>query len=304
MAVKHILVIGASGYLGSEFVRCLLNKNFKIYGTYNNNKKKLIKNKNVKYFKLNSIDQKTFNKIKNLKVDYVVNFSGYVNHSPIDNGGNIVIENHLIGLFNINNFFLDKKIKKFINIGSSDEYGEINTNATEINREAPFSPYSYAKTASTYFLQMINKSHNFNVSTIRFFLVYGPRQEDNRLIPAIIKGCINNHNIDTSPGMQIRDFLYIDDAMSAIIKILNSKKTNGEVFNVCSAKPVKIKELIINIKKIIGKGKINFGARPYRKGESMRLVGSNNKLKKMLGWQQKTSLKNGLIKTIGYYKND
>ncbi len=299
--MKTVLIIGASGYLGSEYVRFLSNKNYNIIGTYFKNKNKCYKNKNVKYVYLNTLNISTFKNISKTKIDYVINFSGYVNHSKYADGGNKVIEYQFNGLLNIVNHFLNKSINKFINIGSSDEYGTTKKICLETTREKPFSSYSFAKTASTHFLQMINKSYNFKVDILRLFLVYGPRQESNRLLPAIIKGCLNDEVIKTSPGMQLRDFLYIDDAMNGIYKIMKKNKNNGEIYNLCSGKGIKIKDFILKVQKNIKKGKIKFGAISYRSGESLKLIGNNKKIKNHTKWKPTISLEMGIKKTIKYF---
>ena len=87
-------------------------------------------------------------------------------------------------------------------------------------------------------------------------MIYGPGQDINRLIPYVIKNCIENNNFPCSTGLQYRDFIYIDDAINLIFKSL-IKKIEGEIFNICSGKPVKVKQIINFIKRKINKGKRN-----------------------------------------------
>ena len=151
-------------------------------------------------------------------------------------------------------YYLNKKIlKKYIYIGSSDEYGSNISPQLEKYREIPSSAYSFSKTASTHFLQMLSKSENFPSSIIRIFLTYGPGQKENRFIPQIIKGCMENLEFKTSSGIQKRDFCYIDDVVRAINLTLLSSKSNGKVYNIGSGKPVKIRNVVKTIKSLIGK---------------------------------------------------
>ena len=77
----------------------------------------------------------------------------------------------------------------------------------KLKEKTPISPYSLGKTASTHFLEMINKTEGFPLLYIRLFLVYGPGQNQDRFIPQIIKGCIKDENFDTSFGKAIERFL-------------------------------------------------------------------------------------------------
>ena len=91
----------------------------------------------------------------------------------------------------------------------------------------------------------------------RIYLAYGPNQDTNRLIPAIIKNCIKNKKFPCSNGKQIRDFVYIDDVVDAIIYSLNNKKVLGQIYNLGSGKPVKVYTVINTINKLIGKESLN-----------------------------------------------
>ena len=242
-------------------------------------------------------------KISNIKLDYVINASGYVNHGPFfGKSSNKIFLEHFIITKNLVEVLQNKNLKKFLQIGSSDEYGPEKKKLKENLRERPFSFYSFSKTASTHYLQSIYKAENFKATIVRIFLSYGPGQDLNRFFPQIIKGCLKNERFPTSYGDQFRDFSYIDDVVDGIKKILISKKTEGEIINLGSGKPVKIKRMVELIVKIIGKGIPVFGAVRYRKGENMFLVADVSKLKKLIKWKPKFSLEKGIRNTIKFYE--
>ena len=150
----------------------------------------------------------------------------------------------------------------------------------------------------------MSKKKNFPSTVIRLYLVYGPRQDINRVIPITIKNSILNKKFDCSSGNQFRDFIFIDDVIRAILKTLKNKNTNGEIINIGSSKPIKIKSLIHNICFLLGTGKPIFGKVKMRKDEILHLYPNINKAKKILNWQPKTNLNAGLKKTIKYYRNE
>jgi nucleoside-diphosphate-sugar epimerase len=240
--------------------------------------------------------------LNNVKYNYIVNCGGYVDHTFFKYGGSKVIESHFGGVVNLATIIDRTELKKFINIGSSDEYGNSSAPQLEDTRESPISPYSLGKLASSQFLQMLYRTENFPAITLRLFLTYGPGQTDKRFIPSIIKGCLSNASFPVSLGQQLRDFCFIDDVVDAVFAALTSNVGNGEVFNVGSGEPVSIESVINKIRLIIGKGNPIFGAIPYRVGESMSLYADTQKINETLGWSSKINLSEGLARTIPFYK--
>ena len=106
-------------------------------------------------------------------------------------------------------------LRGFVQVGSSDEYGNVPAPQREDMREAPFSPYSAAKAGASHFVQALARTEGFPGSVVRFFLVYGPGQDQRRFLPQIIRGALADAAFPTSLGGQLRDFLYIDDASQA-----------------------------------------------------------------------------------------
>ena len=165
-------------------------------------------------------------------------------------------------------------------------------------REAPFTPYSYAKTAGSHFLQMLHQAENYPAVICRLFLVYGPGQHNNRVIPQIIKGCERGELFETTLGEQKRDLCYIDDVVDGLFKCLTTKSIDGRIVNLASGSPVKIRTIIEKIVFIVGKGRPVFGSKPYRDGESMNSYADIEFAKNRIGWVPKINLDEGLKLTI------
>ena len=113
---------------------------------------------------------------------------------------------------------------------------------------------------------------------------------------------IHNKKFDCSAGYQLRDFIYIDDLIDAIIKILSNQKVLGQIINIGSGKPISVKKLILKICKLSKGGKPQFGKILLRKDEITKLYPNLSKIKKFLNWKPKFNLENGLKKTIRYFK--
>ena len=197
-----------------------------------------------------------------------------------------------------------RRLKRFVQIGSSDEYGNATAPQHEDQREHAISPYSFAKVACTHFLQMLNRSENFPAVTLRLFLTYGPGQGINRFLPQIIRGCLDDATFPTSAGEQLRDFCYVDDSVQAILQALTHPEVEGDVFNVASGIPVSIREMVEKVRNITGSGNPQFGEVSYRNGENMSLYANISKAKRILNWQSTTNLDKGLKKSIEWFANN
>ena len=299
---KKILITGATGFIGYHLAKYCLKLNWSVTSISTKKPIKTRKLKNVEYLICDLYDKNKLNKKLSLDFDYVVNLAGYVDHSNRDR----IIKSHYIGCKNLSTILLNTKIKKFIQVGSSIEYGKIRSPQLENknNKQRTFSAYGEAKLKSTKFLLNLSEKFNFPVTIIRLYLVYGPYQDINRVIPITILNSLKNKKFNCSLGTQLRDFTYIDDVIIGIIKILKSNKSSGEIFNIGTGKPVQIKQVIKKICKIIGKGKPIFGKINFRSDEIVKLYPNINKIQKVINWKPKIKLNNGLSKTINYYKKN
>ncbi len=300
---KKILIIGGTGFIGYHFSKKCLSHEFEVTSLSRSKPNKIRKLKNVKYIYADISNKKNLNlKIKK-EYDYVVNFGGDVDHH-----GKNTFKSHFKGCKNLAEIFQNKKIKKFIQMGSSVEYGKyksphIEKNLIKNNLKLN-SIYASAKLRSTKFLLKLFKSKKFPVTIFRLYLTYGPMQDPNRIIPFTILKCLKNKKFPCSKGNQYRDFIYIDDVVNILFKSLYYKNTEGQIFNICSNRPVQIKRVINLIKSKCKGGKPQFGLILMRKDEVRNFYGDLSKTSRFFKWKPKINLANGLNRTIKYYENN
>ena len=299
--IKKILITGGTGFIGYHLAKRCLSLNWSVTSLSNNKPPKKRKLSNVRYIICDITKKKSlFDKVQK-KFDYVVNLAGHVDHSNKKK----TLNSHFNGCKNLSYLFINSNIKKFIQIGSCIEYGKKKSPQVEkiINKKT-YSTYGKAKLLSTNYLLNLSKKYNFPVNILRFYLVYGPRQDENRLIPITINNAFKNKDFECSQGTQLRDFLYIDDAVSAIIKTLKKKGISGEIINVGSGKPLQVKKVILKICRLISLGKPIFGKIKFRKDEIKYLYPSIKKANLLLNWTPKVKFNLGLKKTINDYKKN
>lgn len=301
MKNRNILIIGGTGFIGYHFAKELLKKKFSITSISLNLPKKIRFLKKVKYLKCDITKKKSLDKTINNNFGYVINFGGYVDH----NNKVKTYRSHFKGCKNLAEIFLKRPPKLFLQIGSSVEYGKKKSPQKEnmkCNLLSNKSTYGRAKLSATKYLLKLHKKNNFPVTIIRPYLIYGPKQDFNRLIPITIKGCLQNKTFNTSSGKQIRNFLHVKDFVSALFKLLKYNKTKGQIFNIGAHKSYKVKTVIEKIKKYSKGGKPKYGIIPLRKDEIKELYPSIEKLKKTINWKPRISLDQGIKSTINSYK--
>ena len=297
---EKILILGGTGFIGYHLAKEALRRGFQVSSLSKNPPVKKRYLKKVKYI-IADISNKSLISRK-LKKDfkYVVNLAGYVDHSDKIK----TYKSHHLGCKNISNFFLKEKIKKFVQVGSSMEYGLVKSPQKENYKCQPKSIYGRAKFLSTNYLLNLYKKKKFPVTIVRLYQVYGPHQDLNRFIPIVINSCKYNRDFPCSHGRQFRDFLYISDLIEAFFLILKNPKVNGEIFDIGFGKTLKIKTIIHKVLSYFKSGNPQFGKIKLRKEEQTKIYPDISKAKTILNWKPKISFLKGLAKTIQYYNSN
>jgi len=292
-----ILILGGTGFIGYHLSKKCITKGWDVTSISKNYPKKIkfiskvnYKNINLENFKNLSILEKNF--------DYIVNTSGYINNNKSG------YKNHNFKIIkNIFVYFKNSSIKAFLNLGSSAEYGGIKSLQNEKLTCTPKSKYGKDKLKSTFFLINAFKKFKFPSIIFRAYQVYGPLQEANRLIPIAAKACFFDKKFDCADGNLIRDFIYIDDLVEAIIKALKNQQAKGQIFNLGSGKKISLKHIVSSIKNFYKKGSPIYGRIKLRKDENRIIFADITKSKKLLRWKPKINFIVGLSKTLKHYKN-
>lgn len=236
--------------------------------------------------------------LANSSFDFVINAGGYIQHTAFTKGGRAVLDAHFRGLLNLVESLERNRLRAFVQLGSSDEYGGNPSPQNEAMRESPISPYSMAKVAATHFLQMLSRTEGFPAVIVRLFLVYGPGQDAQRFIPQVARGFLADEDVNLSRGEQIRDFAYVEDIVRGIAIAATVADARGEVINLASGQPISVKEVVKILAGLIARGRPKFGVIPYRVGENMSLYAMVEKARSILHWSASTPLRQGLELTV------
>jgi len=300
---KRILIVGGTGFIGSNLLRISLDAGYQCSVLSRRELTSHDRLENVDYLSSDLNDIKSLrNSLANKKFEYVINLSGYIDHKLFSAGGSSIIKSHLLGLINLIEVIDRDALQTFVQIGTSDEYGDLTHAQKETYRESPISPYSFSRLASTHLIQMLNKTEGFPGVVLRLFLVYGEGQKEDRFIPYIVKSCLRGEKFPVSFAKQYRDFCHVSDICHGILSSLSNTKALGEVINLGSGNPILVKDVIEKIVYIVGSGEPLYGKVSYRIGESMCLYPDTEKAKLILSWKPEVSLNDGLANLIEIFK--
>ena len=166
----------------------------------------------------------------------------------------------------------------------------------------PLGIYGKYKLKATKFLISKFKNNSFPVTVLRLYQLYGPNQDENRFVPILISSCVKRKNFFTSSGTQKRDFLYVSDAVEAIIKSLISKNSKGKIINIGYGKSIMLKKVMQIVKQKTGFFEPVYGKIKLRTDEKKDIYPDISVARKVLNWKPNVSLESGILKTVNYFK--
>ena len=307
---KKVLVTGSGGFIGSHLTERLveLGAQVRAFIRYNSrNDWGLIESLPTHIrneLEVVAGDLKDFGAVRDAVKDTEIVFHLgaliAIPYSYINPGD--VVQTNVIGSLNILNASKEYGVEKVIHTSTSEVYGT--AQYVPIDEKHPLqaqSPYAASKIGADKLAESFHLSYNLPVAIIRPFNTYGPRQSARAVIPTIITQALSKGKVLLGAMHPTRDFTYIEDTVEGFIKIAESHRTIGEVINIGSGKEISIGDLANKIALLIGEEvKIVSDATRIRpeKSEVNRLLADNSKAKKLLQWEPKNSMDEGLRKTI------
>lgn len=317
--MKKILVTGGAGFIGSNFVYYMLNKHedYQIICvdclTYAGNLSTLesaLKNPRFKFYKTNICDRKGIYEIfETERPDIVVNFAAesHVDRS-IDNP-EIFLQTNILGTQVMMDACRKYGISRYHQVSTDEVYGDLPLDRpdlffTETTPIHTSSPYSASKASADLLVLAYHRTYGLNVTISRCSNNYGPYHFPEKLIPLMIANCLNDKPLPVyGEGLNVRDWLYVEDHCKAIDLIIHNGRT-GEVYNVGGHNEMKNIDIVKLICDYLGKPYSLITHVTDRKGHDMRYAIDPTKIHNELGWQPETKFKDGIKKTIDWYLNN
>lgn len=311
--MQSVLVTGGAGFIGSHLCEELIKKGYKVVCLDNlitgskKNIEGLLTNPNFEFIEADASSP------LNLGSDLNFVFHLASPASPIDyqkHPEETLLANSM-GTLNVLNLAKNNDTKVLI-VSTSEIYGnplehpQKETYFGNVNSFGPRSCYDESKRFAEAATYVYLHKYGIDARIVRIFNTYGPRmqKDDGRVISNFINRALANEPVEVDgDGTQTRSFCFVSDMVEGILKAMFSQATNGEVFNLGNPDEYKIKDLAEKIIEMTGsKSEIKYTG-SFREDDPMRRQPDISKAKKVLGWEPKVELTEGLERTIEYYKS-
>jgi dTDP-glucose 4,6-dehydratase len=305
--LSKILVTGGAGFIGSAFVRRMASSSKVVVVDKLTYAGKMARLKDVKnqivFYKTDINDEKKLNSILiKEKPDSIIHFAAETHVDRSLHDPSPFIKTNIEGTYQLIQLSIRHKIKKFIHISSDEVYGENKSNRRFQEKDSlnPTNPYSVTKGTAELLIHKAVLEDRFPALIVRPTNTYGPGQYPEKLIPVVITQALRNCPVPVyGKGKQIREWLYVDDCVSAVHWVMEKGKI-GEAYNIGSGNDYTNLNVVKHILRILNKpvGLIAFvNDRP---GHDF-CYGVNNRKIRQLGWKPSVSFLSGLTKTIQWY---
>ena len=295
--MKKVLITGAGGFIGKNLIESFKRRDSSIIAL---RRPKINQFNNSKDLSGSEIfcDMRDrinlVNALQHFDPHYIIHLAGE-NHVSGREGPdftNVIDENLLHAAQSLTS------LRKLIFLGSCDEYGNSNVPYIESQTCKPTSSYGYSKLETTTKLIELNEMGLLPSVILRPSVVYGKYQKQSMFIPNLLHHMKNGTKFEMTDGRQFRDFLFVDDLIESIWNAVDSASNlNGEIINIASGISVSILQVIEYVVEKLGseyEKYVEIGSKAHRESEVFNYSVDNSKAKKLLNWEPKTQLKDGL----------
>jgi len=312
---QKILVTGGAGFIGSNFIRYMLKKypDYEIanldlltYAGNLENLKDIERNPNYKFAKGDIADKDLANDLMK-DIDIVVNFAAesHVDRSILDSAA--FIHTNVLGTHNLLEAAKNSGLKRFHHVSTDEVFGHLGANDPAFNEKTPYaprSPYSASKAAADHLVMAYFHTYGLPVTISNCSNNYGPFQFPEKLHGLFITNILEDKKVPVyGDGMQVRDWLYVEDHCNAIETIIQKGKI-GETYCIGGNTEKPNIEITKKILELLGKGQDLIEYVKDRPGHDRRYAINFSKIKKDLGWEPETDFEEGMKKTVEWYKSN
>lgn len=331
---KTYLITGGGGFIGSNFIKYIINKygsSIRVinvdkitYASNLENLKDIDQLDNYKFYKVDICDEASLRQVFNEnEIDFIINFAAESHVDRSINNPGLFIYNNIIGTQKLLNLAMEYwqnengfiEGKRFLQVSTDEVYGSLGLEGkfTEGTPLDPRSPYSASKTSADVIVNAYFHTFNMPILITRCSNNYGPFQFPEKLIPLVINNALEGKSIPVyGDGKNVRDWLYVDDHCKAIDLVVNHG-TIGEIYNIGGNNEIQnieiVKLVIKNLSELLNaederQGHLSQDLIRYvkdRKGHDFRYAIDASKINRELGWQPEVSFEEGIRKTIKWY---
>jgi dolichol-phosphate mannosyltransferase len=304
---RRVLVTGASGFVGANLARRLLDEGHSVHLVLRANHKPWRLEdirKDVAVYEADLTDrgslQKAMNKARPEWVFHLAAHGAYPDQTDLDQ----MIATNVQGTANLLRSAERVSVEAFVNSGSSSEYGYKDHAPSEDELTEPNSHYAVTKVAATHLCRLAGQRESSRVITLRLYSIYGPYEEPRRLVPTlIVQGMAGKLPPLVNPDVA-RDYVHVDDACEAFLTAAATPKQQpGVIYNVGSGVQTTLRQIVDATRRLLEVQAVpKWGSMPDRSWDTNVWIADPSRIMRDLGWTPKLDLENGLLKTIDWFK--
>lgn len=313
--MKNILVTGAAGFIGSAFARYMVEKyphyNIIVYDklTYAGNLDNLLPIDDEENYRFERGDIASRDVVRAVlekyAIDTVVNFAAesHVDRSIL--APDAFIHTDVVGVYILLDESKKHGIERFVQVSTDEVYGDIEPGKLSVESDPflPNSPYAASKAGGELMVRSYHVTHGMNTVITRGSNTFGPYQYPEKLLPLFITEAIDDKSLPVyGDGMQVRDWLYVDDHVTGIDVALHYG-VSGEAYNIAGENQQHNIHVIRKLLELLGKPESLLRYVPDREGHDRRYAMTANKLH-TLGWQRQYSFEDALTATVNWYRSN
>ncbi|MBP1991132.1 dTDP-glucose 4,6-dehydratase [Paenibacillus eucommiae] len=308
----NILVTGCAGFIGSNFLLYMTNKypqysfihiDALTYAGNLENLKQLEEFANYQFIKGDITNRELIDRIANNGVDAIINFAAESHVDRSITNPEIFVMTNIMGTQVLLDAAKKYQVKKFIQVSTDEVYGSLGSEGyfTENTPLAPNSPYSSSKAGADLLVRAYHETFDLPVNITRCSNNYGPFQFPEKLIPLMIINALHDRDLPVyGDGLNIRDWLHVEDHCSAIDLVLH-RGINGEVYNIGGNNERTNIQIVQKVLAHLGKPESLIRYVTDRPGHDRRYAIDASKIVSELGWKPKYTFETGIVETIDWY---
>lgn len=300
---RVVLVSGARGFIGAHLVRALLAKGAIVHAIAREPLPELKGSDSVYWYAADIVDA---DRVRDIYLDAAPTVTFHAAAYGVQPDDRDLWEAVKVNVMGSHSMFSAAELlpnHRFLYLGTRYESERYLRPVTESDVLAPAGIYGVTKAAGQLLLERMVASDDISLRVAFLFGVYGPGEEKDKFIPHVITSLLNGVSPSLTGCEQIRDYTYIEDVVAALMALAAVDDEDAKRVNIGSGRAVSLREVVDEVATILeSKARIEFGSLPYRDDEIWQLVPDTGRTKRLLQWEPRVSLHEGLQKTIDWYK--
>jgi UDP-glucose 4-epimerase len=292
---ERVLVTGAAGFIGSHLVRRLVAEGYEVLALVRPGSDPWRLHEALDHIEVLPAELTSLTSVGRLDRVFHLAAAGV---SPTE-AARKVVETNVLGTLAALQLGLEAGATRFVYCGSCFEYGP-----GELHREdslpRPISEYGASKAAGRLLAEAFSHAHRLPVVSVLPFTVYGPYEAAYRLVPSVCLSIVRGDPIELTTGEQTRDLVYVEDVVEGL---LAASRVDGGTFNLCTGNSIPVYEVARRLVAVAGvEVELRRGALPSRPVEFLTLSGDPSHTARVLGWEARTALDDGLRLTLDWFR--